>query len=205
MKFTLSGSWCGRSRFGSVKVLGYLPHFVLILGLLSGCSTRVDKENAGELTPQVVPTGQNPTNMPPNLFPPNGGGNYSPPVSDTNPYYPPTYNGPTYPSYPTTLNCYLERSGGYYYTGYPVRWDFYADNNEPLEVVRIDSGENWSSPPQYPLPSSFSIYFYTAGQRQMGFTVRSSRNPSQYCNGGSPIYDSIYVNYSNGYNSGYSY
>ncbi len=193
MKFSLYSRGSKRPLFGSASYLGYLTIFVALTVLVSGCSTKVDTENSTGTTPSVVPNngGQY---LPPNIFqqPLNGGGtNYSPQTDLNTPYYPP---GTTYPQYPTSLNCYLQRSGGYYYMGYPVQWDFYADNNEPLQVVRLDSGEVWQTPPSYPLPSSFAITFYTAGQRQLSFTVRSARNPSLYCNGGTPIYDSVHIN-----------
>ncbi len=188
MKFTLFEVDSKRPLWGSVTVVGYLSYFVLIIGLLSGCSTRVDTENATGTSPQVLPTGTSQVPLPPNLF----GGDYSPPVTPTNQYYPPS-SGPIYVP-PTAMTCYLQRSGGYYYVGYGVRWDFTSDTGEPLEVTRIDSGEYWSSPPQYPLPASFAITFYTAGNRQLSFTVRSRNNPSSYCNGGQAIYDSVYVN-----------
>jgi hypothetical protein len=201
MKFSLCAARVKRSVWRSVPYLGYLPLVLILFGLLSGCSTRVDTENGGA---QVLPQNQ----VPPPVSAPPAGGNYSPTYDPNNPYLPINDpNNPSYPSYPGnptypsagSLNCYIQRSGGYYYVNYPVRWDFYAENGEPLEIVRIESGENWSTPPQYPLPSSFSIYFHSPGQRQLSFVARSSRNRSLYCNGGSPLYDSIYVNSSGGY------
>ncbi len=186
MKYKLFNSWCERPLTSSATGLEYLSLFVVIIGMLSGCSTRIETENGQATSPQVVPTTQT---LPYTVPPSTNVGTYSPPIDNSTPYYPPT----TAPV-EAALTCYLARSGGYYYVGYPVRWDFYADSGQPLEVVRLDSGEYWSTPPQYPLPASFGITFYTVGQRQLAFTVRSKTNPSQYCNNGQPIYDTVHIN-----------
>lgn len=189
MEFKLCGVGSGQPSFFSRPGIKHLSAIMILFGLLSGCGTKVDSERAGN---QLIPAGQQP---PPSMYPPPP----TTPPPGTTPTLPidPTQQpgSPQYPQYPIYqgLNCWIERPGAYYYVGQGVQWQFKSSTGVPLQVVWIDSGEQWSQQPQYPLPDRFSIYFYTPGWRRLAFQVKAA-NGQQYCNNGQPLTDEVFVN-----------